>query len=226
LAFADFNRSPGRSRLARTGSDVAVCATRVRDHLRRRLRKPDRRLRSLAPRVDESGTARRRSYDDGGSAAPEGRATRLPRAPAGRTRIRGAVEGARSASPIRSKRRFDPPLASRVGCELEPRRAAPDASSSPLAFRREREGRDDVRFEGRPRRGGRSSPRDASNFQANNPLFKERAPELHADFRSSLLSPRGPASVALHDASLASDHLSSAWEAACYSDSAREPAFV
>jgi hypothetical protein len=71
------------------------------DHLRRRLRKPDRRLRSLALRVGRSSTTRRRSDDDGGCAKPvKAPRTRLPRAPAARTGFRGAEQGARSASPM------------------------------------------------------------------------------------------------------------------------------
>jgi hypothetical protein len=59
--FADFDRSSSGHGLAPKGSDVAASATRVKDHLRRRLRQPDRRLRSLALPVGESGTAVRRS---------------------------------------------------------------------------------------------------------------------------------------------------------------------
>jgi hypothetical protein len=51
-----------------------------------------------------------------------------------------------------------------------------------------------------------ASSRDAPNFQANNPLFKERVPDLHVAYRSRGLAPSRPANVALHDASFASDH--------------------
>jgi len=44
-----------------------------------------------------------------------------------------------------------------------------------------------------------------AELQANNPLFKERAPELRVAYRYSELSPGVPASVALHGVSLASD---------------------
>jgi hypothetical protein len=52
---------------------------------------------------------------------------------------------------------------------------------------------------------GTASSRDAPNLRANNPHFKERAPELRAADRLFGLSPERPASVALHGASLASD---------------------
>jgi hypothetical protein len=61
------------------------------------------------------------------------RRTRPPRAPAGRTGFRGAEQGARSASPTRSERWNDPPLAScsAAKIELEPRRVAPSSPASP-----------------------------------------------------------------------------------------------
>jgi hypothetical protein len=61
-------------------------------------------------------------------------------------------------------------------------------------------------FETPPSLKAFASSRDAPNFQANNPLFKERVPELHVAYRSRRLSPARPASVAFHGASLASDH--------------------
>jgi len=109
-----------------------------------------------------------------------------------RTGFRDAEQGARSASPMPlegggSTRRWR----RRSGCET---RSPTRRTRSPVltaAFRREREGRDEGRVEGLLSTRRAPSLRDAPNFQANNPLFKERAPELHVAFRSSLLSPEG-----------------------------------
>jgi hypothetical protein len=108
--------------------------------------------------------------------------------------------------PYRSKRRLDPPLASKPGLrkQLELRRIAPHLHPHRRAPSRTR-GRDGVRFETPPSMKAFASLRDAPNFQANNPLFKERVPELHVAYRSRGLSPSRPANVAFHDASLASD---------------------
>jgi hypothetical protein len=47
-----------------------------------------------------------------------------------------------------------------------------------------------------------------SIFRRTTHFFKERAPELHVAYRSRELSPEGPANVAFHGASSASDRLS------------------
>jgi hypothetical protein len=138
------------------------------------------------------------SPDDGGSeTAPEGHArTRLPRAPAGRIGFSDAKQGARSASPMsfgsrglsrRSRRdsgrvnnsdRDAPHLCPR------PHRRAPSRAR----------GRSGGRFEIHPNQGA-SSSRDTAVLQAYNPLFKERAPELHMVYRAPGFC-RGSASVA------------------------------
>jgi hypothetical protein len=168
--------------LPETGSDVAACTTRVKDPLRRRLRKPDRRLRSLALRVGESGTTRRRSCRRRGlSPDPEGSAetrkaqsTRRP-APGlgGRSR---ALEAPR---PYRSERRFDPPPASRTGCkQLEHRRVAPETPSSPTrSVESARPGWRPLRSP--PRSRGRLRREMRRTFRRMNPLFQRtstRAP--------------------------------------------------
>jgi len=94
--------------------------------------------------------------------------------------------------PCRSKRRFDPPLGVEDrAVRLDPRRAAPEAPSSPP--RSVENARAGTKVASKRLLSTRRAPslRDAPNFQANNPLFKERAPELHVAFRSSLLSPEG-----------------------------------
>jgi hypothetical protein len=88
--------------------------------------------------------------------------------------------------------------------QLELRRAAPYLRPHRRAPSRAR-GRGGARFESVSVRSA-SSSRGAPNFQAKNPLFKEREPELHVAYRLRGLSPGSTASVALHDASLASDH--------------------
>jgi hypothetical protein len=73
----------------------------------------------------------------------------------------------------------------------------------------------------------RLSSRDAPNFQANKPTFQRTSTRASRRFPSLTgFHPRGPASVALHDASLASDHQSLRGESAFCSDSAREQAFL
>jgi hypothetical protein len=72
------------------------------DHLRRRLRKPDRRLRSLALLVGKSGTARRRSYDDGGfSEARKLRKPDYPERPPAAPGLGVRSRALDSASPMR-----------------------------------------------------------------------------------------------------------------------------
>ena len=193
LAFADFDRSPGPVTSCPNGLGRGGVRHAREDHLRRRLRKPDRRLRSLALPFDESSTARRRSYDVGGCVSlVETPQTRLPRAPAGHTGFRGVEQGARSASPM-SARSGGSTRRWRRGSCCETRTPTRRTRSSVLTARvpsRTREpGRSSLREAPSTRRA--SSPRDASNFQANNPLFKERAPELHVAFRPSRLSPEG-----------------------------------
>lgn len=127
--------------------------------------------------------------DPGGSRRPfsEPRRTRPPRAPAGRSRFRGAEQGTRSALP-RFEATGEPSPASGPGWKpTEPRRRAPERLILTVALRRERGagigsaktrapglGEPRVRREMRP------------NNSANNPLFKDREPELHAVFRPGL----------------------------------------
>jgi len=126
--------------------------------------------------------------DAGGSAEPaEGPVeTRLPRAPAGRTGFSGAEQGARSASPTRSRRRFDPPPASVLEPrkQLELRHAAPDHRPSPTrSVESAQPGW--LPFRGPLRLGERLRHEMRRTFRRTNPLFKERAPELHVAFRAS-----------------------------------------
>lgn len=115
------------------GLGVAACATRVRDHLRRRLRKPDRRLRYLALPFRQVGhrpasLLRRRGLCE----TPEGSVNPTAQSTRRRTGFRGAEQGARSASPMPLEAAVRPA----AGVEdravrLDPRRAAPEAPSSP-----------------------------------------------------------------------------------------------
>jgi hypothetical protein len=167
--------------------------------------------------------------DTGGSRTPCGtRRTRPPRAPAGRTGFSGAEQGTRSASPVSSERRW----CRRSRREPAVNNTGPDATHRVLPPHR----RAPSRARG-PSRGSQSNdasikrsvfrPRDAPNLQAYNPLFKERAPELHVAYRARRgVSPVGPTSVAFHGASLASNRRTSRGEAAFSSDSAHEPTFL
>ena len=86
---------------------------------------------------------------------------------------------------------MDPPLASRLGL-LDSNPDAPHQTLRPHRPRSVENARAGTKFAANDALTRRaSSPRDASNFQANNPLFKERAPELHVAFRPSRLSPDG-----------------------------------
>jgi hypothetical protein len=99
------------------------------------------------------------------------------------------MQGARSASPIRSERRGDRrSRRSSVAKQLESRRAAPELHPHRHAPSRAR-GRGRGRFEGRLREEA-ASPRDAPKLSGEkNPLFKERAPELHVAYRSPSFHP-------------------------------------
>jgi hypothetical protein len=168
--------------------------------------------------------------DGGGSSKPPGGSPSNPTSQSTRRRtgFSGAEQGARSASPTRSRRRFDPSPASLLGLrkQLEPRRAAPDHRPSPS--RSVESGRPGwLPFRGPLRSRERLSSRDAPNFQANKPTFQRTSTRASRRFPSLTgFHPGGPASVALHDASLASDHQSSRGESAFCSDSAREQAFL
>jgi hypothetical protein len=157
--------------------------------------------------------------------APE---TRPPRAPASRTGFSGAGAGrskrlahwVRSGGMNRRSRRSP-------GCakQLEPRRIAPQTPSSPSRPV------ENVRPGWRPLRsvalneGVRASPRDAPNFQANNPLFKERVPDLHVAFRSLGLSPVGGGDCRASWRFTRFGSRVFACEAVFCSDSTREPGF-
>jgi hypothetical protein len=192
------------------GSDVAASATRVRTLCAVGWESPTSvsdLWRFLAVNRAPPGVA----PDDGrGSFVdPEGsRKTQSPRAPAGRAGFSRTVAWhskrlahvARSGGVTRRSRR-------NPGCakQLELRHIAPLLHPHRRAPSRTR-GRGGCCFETPPSMKAFASSRDAPNFQANNPLFKERVPDLHVAYRSRGLSPTRPANVALHDASFASDH--------------------
>jgi hypothetical protein len=172
---------------------VAASTTRVRDHLRRRLRKPDRRLRSLALPVGESGTARRLSRRRGlwqrvpkNPCEPD-RPEHPPAAPGLAERSR-ALEAprpvARSGGSRRRSRRDSGRERTRTSMRRttcpHPHRRAPSRTRGP-GWRSLR----------KIATGGGGFVARCAELQAKNPLFKERVPELHVVYRAPVFPGRG-----------------------------------
>jgi hypothetical protein len=165
--------------------------------------------------------------DDGGYAGPRrARRTRPPRVPAGRT---GLAERSRALEAPR-------PLARSGGLTRRPRRSSAVKTTRAstrrtvvttltVALRREHEAGVDAASKAASVRRA-SSPRDAPNFRRTTHFSKNEHPSSTSLSGPHGLSPRGPVRVALHGASLASDHRSSQGESAFCSGSASEQAFL